>query len=122
MKIIQKTLKGLDDCAYYTKHLHIINQFFNVPLSNKELEVLATFMSIKGDIIKKDRFGTTARKIVMEQTNISLGGLGNYLKILTKKGFIFKNDYGVFEIVQMVIPDDNVQGYQFKISKVNEDN
>ena len=117
MKIISKALKDLGNEEYYLKHLQIVNQLLPVKMTNKETEVLAAFLSLGGDIVKKDRFGTTARKIVMENLGISAGGLGNYMKILNDKGFIFKNEYNVFEVRPFLLPEEDNQGYQIKISK-----
>lgn len=119
MKMIQKKLIGLEPEDYYIKHLQIVNQFFPDPMTNKEVGVLATFISIDGELIQKARFGTTARKMVMDKLRISPGGLGNYLKILEKKGFIYRNDYNVFEVKDYLLPEEITQGYQFKITKKN---
>lgn len=117
MKIISKALKQLGEEKYYLKHLQIINQLLPVTMTNKETEVLAAFLSLGGDIVKKDRFGTTARKIVMDKLSLSPGGLGNYMKQLNNKGFIFKNEYNVFEVRDFLFPEEDNQGYQIKISK-----
>lgn len=117
MKVIRKSLSDLSEKDYYNKHLQIINQILPVQMTNKEVEVLASFMSLGGDIIKKDRLGTTARKIVMNQLSISPGGLGNYLKSLKNKGFIFYNDFNVLVIKEILFPEKERQGYQFKIEQ-----
>lgn len=117
MKIIQKVLRNLSAEVYNQKHLQIINQFLPIQMTEKEVEVLAAFMALDGDIAKKDRFGTTPRKIVMEKLGISPGGLGNYLKSLRDKNYIFKNEYNVLQIRDFLLPEESAQGYQFKIQK-----
>lgn len=120
MKPIQKVLSSLSNHDYYVKHLEILNPILNVQLTGKEIEVLAGFMSLQGDLVEKDRFGTQARKTIREQLGMSSGGLGNHLGELRDKGFIFENDEKKYEIRQFLIPNDNAQGYQFKIFKANE--
>lgn len=116
MKIIKKALQDLGD-DYFVKHLQIVNVFLPKSLTSKEIDVLAAFMSLDGELVKKDRFGTTARKVVMEKYNLSPGGLGNYLKSLKDKGAIFINDYNVLEVKGFLLPDNSEQGYQFKIKR-----
>ena len=88
MKIIRKTLK-LTREEYFKKHLFLINHILPIQMTLKEVEVLAAFMSLEGDIAK-DPFGTSGRKIVRTRIGISAGGLGNYLDQLKKKSFILE--------------------------------
>ena len=120
MKIIQKKIRDLDSFSYHTKHLQIINQFLPTVMTSKEVEVLAAFLVIKGDIVKQDRFGTTARKMVMSRLGLTPGGLGNYLKALKEKGVIYKNDFNVLVVREAILPEENSQGYQFKLIKADE--
>lgn len=112
MKRIKKTLK-LDSKDFYQKHLEVINPFLPIKLTPKEIEVLSEFMNLEGDL-KEDLFGTTSRKVVKEKLNISAGGLGNYLKSLKEKGFIYKK-HGALFISEVVIPNEFEQEYSFKI-------
>ena len=116
MNIIKKSLK-LNKTDYYTKHLLIINHILPIQMTPKEAEVLAAFMSLEGDLAK-DPFSTTGRKIVRQRIGISAGGLGNYLNQLEQKGFIIAEDKS-FVILPILIPENKVQGYQFKL-EVNE--
>lgn len=119
MNIIGKILKNLGNEEYYVKHLQIINPLLPSvsKMTQKEIEVLAGFMSLSGDLVDKNRFGTSARKEVMSKLNISSGGLGNYLKSFKNKNLIFINDYGVLELKEFLIPELNNQGYKIKIIK-----
>lgn len=108
MKVIRKTLK-LSKEEYYVKHLSLINALLPVHLTPKEIEVMANFMLLNGSIAE-DRFGTTAKKIVMGKMDISLSGLGNYLKALKEKGFIIGND-----ILPILFPEGNKQEYMFRL-------
>jgi DNA-binding MarR family transcriptional regulator len=110
---IRKVLR-LDGDSFYVKHLEIINPFLPIKLTPKEIEVLAAFMSLEGELAE-DRFGTTARKIVMKKLNITPGGMGNYLKSLKTKGFVFKR-HGAFYIAPIVMPSSNkTQDYRFRL-------
>jgi hypothetical protein len=113
MKAISKKLV-LNSKAYFIIHLSIINALLPIKLTPKELEIIALFMSLQGDIAK-DRFGTTARKLVMKELGLSDGGLGNYLKALKEKGFISKDN----EILSMLIPNNEKQEYFFQL--INSD-
>lgn len=112
--IIQKTLV-LSENDFYVKHLSIINVFLPVSLTRKEIDILAAIMSLKGDIAK-DRFGTTARKLIMEKFDLSQGGISNYLKSMREKGFITKDN----EILPILYPRTDNQPYMFKLIKKNE--
>jgi hypothetical protein len=116
MEIIRKALK-LSREEYYKKHLFLINHILPIQMTPREAEVLATFMSLEGDI-SRDPFGTSGRKIVREKLNISSGGLGNYLEQLKSKGFIIDKEKEL-SIISILIPEKKVQGYQFKL-EVNE--
>jgi hypothetical protein len=114
MEVIKKALL-LEEDKYFTTHLSIINPMLPKQLTPKEIEVLGTFMSLKGDIAQVDRFGTTCRKIVKTKLGLSDGGLGNYIKSLKDKGFIVKNEEGIIEIPKILFAEKSSQGYMFKI-------
>lgn len=114
---IKKSIK-VSHTDYFVKHLQIINPFLPIQLTPKELEVLGVFISLKGELAN-DRFGTTARKLVMEKTDISPGGLGNYLKSLKQKGFIFKRDGALF-VIPIVLPTKGKQTYEFTVLNQEE--
>lgn len=116
MKPIKKILK-VNSKNFYTKHLEIINPLLPVSLTPKEIEVLGSFMSLKGDIAEKDRFGTSCRKIVKENLNLSDGGLGNYIKSLKDKGYIISKDNNWEIHPIMIIGEEDSIVYMFKIEK-----
>lgn len=111
MKISKKLELGKRD--YHTLHLEIINPFLPIRLTPREIDVLSAFMSLS-DELAEDRFGTTARKVVMKRLGISPGGLGNYLNSLKEKGFVYKEG-GALWIASIVLPDPEEQSYQFNI-------
>ncbi len=114
MGIIKKIISVPRE-QYFIQHLSIINSMLPVRLTPKEIEVLGSFMSLKGDIVEEDRFGTTCRKIVKERLNLSDGGLGNYIKALRDKNFIYTNEDGNLTIQEVLMADENNQSYLFKI-------
>lgn len=116
METIKKFIK-LSPEQYYAKHLEIINPLLPVSMTPKEIEVLGAFMSLKGDIVDKDRFGTSCRKEVKDRLNLSDGGLGNYIKSLKEKGFILE-DSGKLYILPLLMVEDTTQNYMIKIVKV----
>ena len=107
MRIIKTITLTKDD--YYKRHLHIINPMLPKNLTPKEIDVLAGFMALNGTI-SNDRFGTTARKMVIEQLSLSLPGLANHLRSLRNKGFI-KDDI----ILPILFPHNESQEYEFKL-------
>ena len=114
MEAIKKQLT-LPTKQYYEKHLAIVNVFLPVTLTPKEIEVLAAFMSLKGSIAE-DRFGTSARKLVMKEMNIVPGGLGNYLRDLKRKGFI-RESGDTLTILPLLHPSQDKQNYMFQLIK-----
>jgi len=114
MKVLKKQLT-LPKTEYFIKHLSIVNIFLPVTLTPKEIEVIAAFMSLEGDIAEQ-RFGTSARKMVREQLNLSPGGLGNYLNSLKQKRFLAEKD-GSFSILPILHPDVVQQNYVFQLNK-----
>ena len=114
MGVIKKIMNVSKE-DYYVVHLSIINPLLPVKMTPKELEVLGTFMSLTGSIAEADRFGTTCKKIVKENLNLSDGGLGNYIKTLKEKGFIYYNAEGKLSILDVLQADEISQGYMFKI-------
>lgn len=114
MGVIKKIMNVSKE-DYYVIHLGIINPLLPVRMTPKELEVLGTFMSLTGSIAEADRFGTTCKKIVKEKLNLSDGGLGNYIKTLKEKGFIYYNVDGKLSILDVLQADEKSQGYMFKI-------
>lgn len=115
MRIIQKAILQLKGAEYYIYHLSIINPFLPVELTPKEREVLGAFMSFKGDLADKDRFGTSFRKEVKAMLSMSDGGLSNHLTSLKSKGAIQEDLQGIMQIAPILLPEEKQQFYQFKI-------
>lgn len=114
MGVIKKVISVSRE-DYYVAHLSIINPLLPVKMTPKEIEVLGTFMSITGEVAEHDRFGTTCKKIVKERLKLSDGGLGNYLKVLKEKGFIYTNEAGILTVLEVLQADPITQNYLFKI-------
>jgi hypothetical protein len=115
MRIIQKAILQLKGAEYYIYHLSIINPFLPIELTPKEREVLGTFMSFKGPLAEKDRFGTSFRKEVKTMLSISDGGLSNHLSSLKSKGAIKEDLTGIIQVASILLPEEKQQFYQFKI-------
>jgi hypothetical protein len=115
MRIIQKSILQLRGAEYYIYHLSIINPFLPVGLTPKEREVLGTFMSFKGELAEKDRFGTSFRKEVKNMLSLKDGGLSNHLSSLKSKGAIKEDLNGSVQIASILLPEEKQQNYQFKI-------
>lgn len=117
MKLIQQVL-NLEQGDYYKKHLAIINCLLPTYLTDKEIEVLAAFMSLDKHITEDDMFNTVARKKVRASLELSPGGLGNHLKSMIRKKVIDKNEItNKLTIKGFIFPEEQTQGYQIKINK-----
>lgn len=117
MNPIAYKIENLSPVEYFKKHLEIVTTIMPGKITEKEIEVLASFMALTGDVIEKDRFGTSARKIVMEQLNLKAGGLGNHLRSLRDNRYIYHPENSKsYEINKWLIPDNKkFQKYQFTI-------
>lgn len=118
MKIIQQAFK-VENEKYFIMHLGIINAVLPVKLTDKELEILASFMSLDKNIIEDSYFNPVARKKVLKKVGVSPAGLSNHIKSMIDKGFLVKNNITNFiSIKDFLLPEDEEQGYQFKIFKI----
>lgn len=117
MNIIQKS-KELEGSQYYKLHLHVINGFLHSLLTDIEIDVLATFMSLPLDVSRGDVFNTYARKVAREKLNMSASSISNHLRSLQEKKYIMKEELSNrLYIVSYLLPSKDVQGYQFRIIK-----
>lgn len=125
MEEIKKLLK-LPKLEYYKTHLSLINCILPVKMTPKEIEVLAHFMSLEGDI-SNYRFGKTARKIVRDQLELSYAGLSNYIGFLLDKGFLVEeadelNIRTEIKILPLLFPKADEQKYLFRLIKQENNN
>lgn len=117
MKIIQKVFETTNE-GYYNTHLNIINCILPVKLTNKEIDVLSSFMEIENNIIQHGYFNPVSRKIVMTKLKLDAAGLSNHITSMIKKGFLVKNAINnAISIKEFLLPEENKQGYQFKLIK-----
>lgn len=110
--MIRKQLK-LNKTEYFQTHLAIINCVLPIKLTPMEIKVLAAFMSFTGDIAN-DRFGSTAKKMVKAELNITSAGLSNYLKSLKEKTFLISKE-DRYEILPILFPNFESQSYEFNL-------
>ena len=108
MDILRFKLDGLTQYQYCEAHLKIINHFLPAQVTNKEIEVLAYFMALSGDLIEQDRFGTQARKDIRTKIGISNGGIGNQSTLFVKwdkdghgAGFVYAYEISSFGCQQL---------------------
>lgn len=109
----------LEKIPYYETHLSLVNCILPTRLTPMEIKVLAAFMSLEGDVAQY-RFGTTGRKIVMNQLDLASAGLSNYIKSMLIKKFLIKKVDNQYEIWPILIPEAKEQMYVFKL--VNKSN
>lgn len=117
MKPIIKTIL-LEKLDYYITHLSLINCVLPTKLGQKEIEVLAHFMTFKEDP-ENEMFSSHNRKIVRNRLNISHGGLSNYINSLRDKKFLVGRGYNI-SILPLLKPDSSNQSYMFKLVNVDE--
>lgn len=118
MKIFQKGFE-LPKLEYYKTHLRIINALFPINITDKEIEILASFLSLSPEITKDNMFNSFARKQIIERLNLTNGGMSNHIKNMKNKGFIKRIDDSLF-IVPSLLPDSLYQGYNLKIKVKDE--
>lgn len=111
MKVISKSI-GLDSYGYYRTHLMLINPILPVKLSDKEIEVLASFMCYIGRTIYP--FSKFCRSEVRKKLGLSHGSLTNYLGRLREKGFL-KLELDAYDFNGLILPDMDRQEYNFKL-------
>lgn len=117
MKPIQQAFR-LRGKAFYEKHLAIVSNLLPTNLTQKEIEVLACFLSLDKVIIEEDMFNTIARKKVMGELKLQAGGLGNHLKSMITKGVLVKHKItNKITIREFLLPQEPIQGYQIKLVK-----
>lgn len=124
MKPLQKILR-VNREEYFKMHLSIINTLAKdeEKMVNKEMEVLAAFLSLDKSITDEDMFNTLARKQVKEKMKLSAGGLGNHLKSLITKKHLSKNEItGRITVKPAIIPQEPMQGYQIKLIQIPQEN
>jgi len=83
-----------------------------------EIKVIAAFMALEGDIATY-RFGSSAKKIVMNELKLSPASLSNFLKQLKDKKFIVEQEDKT-SIWPILIPEDREQMYMFKLIREDE--
>ena len=102
---------------YYITHLKIVNNFFPIELTKKEIDVLGAFMSFEGERAKYDRFHSFYRKIVKKNLAMGSSSLSNHIRELLNKGVIKEDEQGVYHINKILFPDTEEQCYQFILRK-----
>lgn len=112
-----KKLLSLNKSAYYITHLSIINCLLPKKMTPMEIEVMAAFMGLEGDIARY-RFGLSAKKIVRSQLELSPAGLSNYITQLLRKEFLIRRG-DVIEVLPILIPEPKEQIYLLKLENTD---
>ena len=87
MKRLKK--ENLRKKEFFPKYLRLVNVILPDPLTQREIDVLAGFMQLEGDLVKEDRFGTQARSLVRKKFGFkTYSNLDNYIRFFKKKGVI----------------------------------
>lgn len=113
----------LSKSDYYRRHLMIINGILpeDSQMTPDQINVLAAFMCLDGDI-KRHRFGSTGRKIVMEQLGLKPSALSNQLAKLKDKGALTEGERKTeYNIRPLLLPNENEQYYIFKLENEGVD-
>ena len=113
--ILSKKLE-LKEQNYFRAHIYILNALLpSMNLSNKEIEVLAAFMSFDGTL-EKDRFSTTGKKMAKDILNMSTQSIWTYIKSLKEKNIIYVKPNGVWDIKPSLLPiNRKTQSYSIKL-------
>jgi hypothetical protein len=98
---------------YYALHLKIINVFLPEQITDKEAEVLGSFMAIKNELAKNDRFQTIFRKQVMEKLQMKASALTFHIGSLRTKGYIIEDAIGKYQVWSVLWPEEGYQNYEF---------
>ena len=116
MKALSKTMR-ISQKDFYVRHLKIVNALLPVEMTNREIEILGGFISLKGDLVNEDRFNSFARKMVRDNLNIKKPQtITNFLRSMVSKGYISKTDDGKYEISKFLFPtNESSQEYSFKL-------
>jgi hypothetical protein len=93
--MIAKKSKELSLKQFYKEFLrHTSNSLpAHKRITDMELEVLTEFWILEGDLIKKDRFSTTAKRAIREEFGFkNYSNLENYITKLIEKGYLIKSE------------------------------
>ena len=116
MKINKKSILCKSRQEFIELHLSTLNALMPVKFTDKEIKILAHFLSVDDKLVEDDRFNSLIRKRVMFEHRLSAGGLGNYLKSMIDKGFLTRSQVtGRIKVQSFLMPDQPKQGYEIRI-------
>lgn len=114
-KILKRHIKTSSKKEFYQKHLELLNISVDkkYKLTQKEIDVLASFLSIPPELDKGDKFNLAARQKIRMDLKLSSGGLSNYIKSLINKKYIKKDKITkILTIQEFLELKNNIQIYQ----------
>jgi len=102
--ILKKRVEFSDKFEMQRVRVAIINALFQKNLANREIDYLAYYLALSGDVVDLGgRFSTTATAIVRDQMGVSVQRLSNMKRKLKNKGLIIEKD-GKEEIIPELHP------------------
>lgn len=102
--VFKKRLVFEDKFQMQRVRVSLINAIFNKDLANREIDYLAYYLALSGDIVDlAGRFSATATNIVKNQMGVSAQRMTNIKKALKKKNLIIEVD-GKEEIIPELHP------------------
>lgn len=108
----------LSPYLYCLVNLKVMSSLVDTKMSVKEIEVLATFLSLDPGLTGSSMFNPEARKEVMKRCNLSAGGLGNHLRSLKKLKVVIKDPVnGILKVNPVLVPGSFEQSYNIRLKK-----
>lgn len=102
--VFKKKLVFRDKFEMQRIRVALINVIFNKDLANREIDYLAYYLALSGDIVDlAGRFSSTANNIVKNQMKVTSQRMTNIKKALKKKKLIIEVD-GKEEIIPELHP------------------
>ena len=116
MQPLKKIIKEETELDYFKRHLKVVNALMpeSKYMTKREIDVLAAFMSIKGELAEP-RFSTLSRKKVKQRLNMKDSNLSNQLRSLKRKEMIRVKSDNSLEIWDILFANPNKQGYLLKV-------
>lgn len=95
---------------YILRHLRIMDCFSERYLRKQEMEVLAELVSLGGTVTSE------VRQVVMGKFSFSSNNLSNYLRELTRMGWLTSGPGTTYKVSPKAIPDAKFQQYAVQLT------
>lgn len=114
---MEKVIKCASKVEYISRYIHILNSFSKDKLTDPQIDVIANFLALDGDLIRENRLSTDARTHVRRQLGMSHSALTNILKRIKDKGYLMSVN-GKDKFHKLLIPPEDKK--LFKIALIHE--